>query len=67
MNTLDNIYFEIEKAEDELKAIEIMTEGEVCDMYNVDYKKEAIKLINEDLAVLRSNLEDEINRLESWD
>ena len=67
MNTLDNIYFEIEKAEDELKAIETMTEGEVCDMYNVDYKNEAIKLINEDLAVLRSNLDDEINRLESWD
>ena len=67
MNTLDNIYFEIEKAEDELKAIETMTDGEVCDMYNVDYKNEAIKLINEDLAVLRSNLEDEINRLESWD
>ena len=67
MNTLDNIYFEIEKAEDELKAIETMTEGEVCDMYNVDYKNEAIKLINEDLSVLRSNLDDEINRLESWD
>ena len=67
MNTLDNIYSEIEKAEDELKAIETMTDGEVCDMYNVDYKVEAITLINEDLAVLRSNLEDEINRLESWD
>ena len=26
MDTLDNIYFEIEKAEDELKAIETMTE-----------------------------------------
>ena len=67
MNTLDNIYFEIEKAEDELKAIETMTEGEVCDMYNVDSKNEATKLINEDLAVLRSNLEDEINRFGSFD
>ena len=67
MNTLDNIYSEIEKAENELKAIETMTECEVCDMYNVDYKVEAITLINEDLAVLRSNLEDEINRVESWD
>ena len=67
MNTLDNIYFEIEKAEDELKAIETMSEQVACSMYNVDYKVEAITLINEDLAVLRSNLEDEINRLESWD
>ena len=67
MNTLDNIYFEIGKAEDELKAIETMTDGEVCDMYNVDCKNEAIKLINEDLLVLRSNLEDEINRLGSFD
>ena len=67
MNTLDNIYFEIEKAENELKAIETMTEGEVCDMYNVDYKNEAIKLINEDLTALRSELQTEIDRLESWD
>ncbi len=67
MNTLDNIYSEIEKANDELKAIETMTEGEVCDMYNVDYKKEAIKLINEDLLVLNDALQNEIDRLESWD
>ena len=67
MNTLDNIYSEIEKANDELKAIETMTDGEVCDMYNVDCREEAIKLINEDLLVLRSNLEDEINRLGSFD
>ena len=67
MNTLDNIYFEIEKAEDELRAIETMTEDEVCDMYSVDYKKEAIKLINEDLLVLNDALQNEIERLESWD
>lgn len=67
MNTLDNIYFEIEKANDELKAIEIMTEGEVCDMYNVDCKAEAIKLIEEELASLNSDLLTEIERLESWD
>ncbi len=67
MNTLDNIYSEIEKANDELKAIETMTDGEVCDMYNVDCKNEAIKLINEDLTALRSELQTEIDRLESWD
>ena len=67
MNTLDNIYFEIEKANDELKAIETMTDGEVCDMYNVDCKAEAIKLIEEELASLNSDLLTEIERLESWD
>ena len=67
MNTLDNIYFEIEKANDELKAIETMKECEVCDMYNVDSKNEATKLINEDLLVLNDALQTEIERLESWD
>ena len=67
MNRLDNIYFEIEKAEDELKAIETMTECEVCDMYNVDSKNEATKLINEDLLVLNNALQNETDRLESWD
>lgn len=67
MNTLDNIYSEIEKANDELKAIETMKECEVCNMYNVDCKNEAIKLINEDLLVLNDALQNEIDRLESWD
>ena len=67
MNRLDGFYFELEKAENELKAIETMTEGEVCDMYNVDSKNEAIKLINEDLLVLNDALQNEIDRLESWD
>ncbi len=67
MNKLDALYCEIEDAEAELKALETMSEQVACSMYNVDYKVEAITLINEDLAVLRSNLEDEINRLESWD
>ena len=67
MNTLDNIYLELGKAENELKAIETMTDGEVCDMYNVDSKNEATKLINEDLLVLNDALQNEIDRLESWD
>ena len=67
MNTLDNIYFEIEKAEDELKAIETMTDGEVCEIYFVDSKAEAVKLIEEELASLNSDLLTEIERLESWD
>ena len=67
MNTLDNIYSEIEKANDELKDIETMTEGEVCDIYFVDSKAEAIKLIEEELASLNSDLLTEIERLESWD
>ena len=67
MNRLDSFYFELEKAKNELKAIETMTDGEVCDMYNVDCKNEAIKLINEDLVVLNDALQNEIDRLESWD
>ena len=67
MNTLDNIYFEIEKANDELKAIETMTEEQACDLYSCDFKEEAVTLRKEDLVVLRSNLEDEINRLGSLD
>ena len=67
MNTLDNIYFEIEKAKNELKAIETMTEDEVCEIYFVDSKAEAIKLIEEELASLNSDLLTEIERLESWD
>ena len=59
--------FELEKAENELKAIETMTDGEVCDMYNVDCKNEAVKLINEDLVVLNNAIQTEIERLESWD
>ena len=67
MNRLDGFYFEIEKAEDELKEIETMTEGEVCEIYFVDSKAEAIKLIEEELASLNSDLLTEIERLESWD
>ena len=67
MSKLEMLNFELEKAENELKAIETMTEGEVCDMYNVDCKNEAIKLINEDLVVLNDALQNETDRLESWD
>ena len=67
MSKLEMLNFELEKAEDELKAIETMTDGEVCDMYNVDCKNEAIKLINEDLVVLNDALQNETDRLESWD
>ena len=67
MNKLDALYCEIADAEAELKALGTMSEQVACSMYNVDYKVEAITLINEDLAVLRSNLEDEINRVKSWD
>ena len=67
MNRLDGFYFELEKAENELKEIETMTEDEVCEIYFVDSKDEAIKLIEEELASLNSDLLTEIERLESWD
>ena len=64
---LADLYAEIESCNSDLKAIETMTDGEVCDMYNVDCKNEAIKLINEDLVVLNDALQNETDRLESWD
>ena len=67
MNRLDGFYFELEKAENELNEIETMTEDEVCEIYFVDSKAEAIKLIEEELASLNSDLLTEIERLESWD
>ena len=67
MNTLDNIYFEIEKAEQELKDIETMTEEQACDLYSCDFEEEAVTLLNEELTSLRSELQTEIERLESWD
>ncbi len=67
MNKLDQLNYDIEIAEDELKAIETMTEDEVCEIYFVDSKAEAIKLIEEELASLNSDLLTEIERLESWD
>ena len=67
MNRLDGFYFELEKAENELKEIETMTEDEVCEIYFVDSKAEAVKLIEEELASLNSDLLTEIERLESWD
>ena len=67
MNRLDALYCEIADAEAELKAIETMSEQVACSMYNVDSKNEATKLINEDLLVLNDALQNEIDRLESWD
>ena len=67
MNRLDALYCEIEDAEAELKAIETMSEQVACSMYNVDYKVEAVTLLNEELTSLRSELQTEIERLESWD
>ena len=67
MNRLDVLYCEIEDAEAELKALETMSEQVACSMYNVDYKVEAVTLLNEELTSLRSELQTEIERLELWD
>ena len=67
MNKLDQLNYDIEIAEQELKDIGTMTEEQACDLYSCDFKEEAIKLINEDLTALRSELQTEIERLESWD
>ena len=67
MNKLDLLNYDIEIAEQELKDIETMTEEQVCDLYSCDYKEEAVTLLNEELTSLRSELQTEIERLESWD
>ena len=67
MNKLDQLNYDIEIAEQELKDIETMTEEQVCDLYSCDYKEEAVTLLNEELTSLRSELQNEIDRLESWD
>ena len=67
MNKLDQLNYDIEIAEQELKAIETMTEEQACDLYRCDFKEEAVTLLNEELTSLRSELQTEIERLESWD
>ena len=64
---LADLYAEIEQCNSDLKSIETMTNKEVCETYFVDNKGEAIKLIDEELASLNSDLLTEIERLESWD
>ncbi len=67
MNKLDQLNYDIEIAEQELKDIETMTEEQACDLYSCDFKEEAVTLLNEELTSLRSELQTEIERLESWD
>ena len=67
MNRLDQLNYDIEIAEQELKDIETMTEEQACDLYSCDFKEEAVTLLNEELTSLRSELQTEIERLESWD
>ena len=67
MNKLDQLNYDIEIADQQLKDIETMTEEQVCDLYSCDYKEEAVTLLNEELTSLRSELQTEIERLESWD
>ena len=67
MNKLDQLNYDIEIAEQELKDIETMTEEQVCDLYCCDFKEEAVTLLNEELTSLRSELQTEIERLESFD
>ena len=67
MNKLDKLNYDIEIAEQELKDIETMTEEQACDLYSCDFKEEAVTFLNEEFTSLRSELQTEIERLESWD
>ena len=63
MNTLDGFYFELEKAELEKENLMVMSEQVACSMYNVDYKAEAMTLIDEDIVVLKSLIVDELDKI----
>ena len=63
MNRLDGFYFELEKAELEKENLMVMSEQVACSMYNVDYKAEAMTLIDEDIVVLKSLIVDELDKI----
>lgn len=52
MNYQDTLH-KIEITEIELSNVAEMTEAEACKTYNVDFKREIIQIINEDLEILK--------------
>ena len=48
---------DIEAAKAELSEIELLSDDEVCSRYNVDRREEIIRMIREDLYILRGEYE----------
>ena len=61
MNKLDSLILEIEQAEHELDVLSDISS------YNVDSKREAETLLIEDIACLKSQLQDELNKPTYYD
>lgn len=62
MNKLEMLNLELEKAELEKENLMVMSEQVACSMYNVDYKAEAMTLIDEDIITLKSLIVDELDK-----
>jgi len=63
MSKLELLNLELEKAELEKENLITMSEQVACSMYKVDYKAEAMTLIDEDIIVLKSLIVDELDKL----
>lgn len=48
---------ELNDTREELEAAEAMSEGEACDLYNVDYKIEIVNALNEEIESLEREVE----------
>lgn len=51
-----NAQKEIEVLEQELEAVQEMTEGQACTLYNVDSKAEIITILSEEIEINKSYL-----------
>lgn len=58
INQGDNLG-ELEQLYAELKAFETMTDKEVCEKWNVDYRHEIVDTIKEEIEILEKDNEDE--------
>lgn len=59
INQGDNLS-ELEQLYAELKAIETMTDEEVCEKWNVDYRHEIVDAINDEIDILKSHEDEDL-------
>ena len=62
MNKIEMLNLELEMTELEKENLMVMSEQVACSMYNVDYKAEAMTLIDEDIITLKSLIVDELDK-----
>lgn len=60
INQGDNLS-ELEQLYAELKAIETMTDEEVCEEWNVDYRHEIVDAINDEIDILKSHEDEDLS------